>query len=94
MIFALTHSAFFPLVFVKPGREMLFVPLDSDSKYKVKAFLDALVYRSGDTISSQIEGVLSKISVILILMVGAFISLIWEILGLYLAKNYEKMDKN
>ncbi|EAJ1230112.1 hypothetical protein IO421_001180 [Campylobacter fetus] len=27
---------------VKPGREMLFVPLNSESKYKVKNFLDSV----------------------------------------------------
>lgn len=46
---------------VKPGREMLFVPLDSDSKYKVKNFFDTVVYRGGDAISSQLEGALIRL---------------------------------
>ncbi|MCH5322515.1 MAG: MFS transporter [Helicobacter sp.] len=104
---AFSHPAFLPLVLVmslrrigeyalvKPGREMLFVPLDSDSKYKVKAFLDTVVYRGGDAISSQLEGVLAKISITLVLIVGAFLSFIWGILGLSLAKHYEnKYPKN
>ena len=75
---------------VKPGREMLFVPLDSDSKYKVKNFLDTVVYRGGDALSSQLEGALAKISIALTLFAGAFISFIWGLLGLFLSRSYEK----
>lgn len=102
IILAFTHPSFLPLVvimsirrigeyaFVKPGREMLFVPLDSDSKYKVKNFLDSVVYRGGDAISAQIEGVLAKISISCVLLVGACISFVWGILGYYLGKKYEE----
>ena len=33
--------------FVRPGREMLFAPLDAERKYKAKAFIDTVVYRGG-----------------------------------------------
>ena len=78
---------------VKPGREMLFVPLDSDSKYKVKNFFDTVVYRGGDAISSQLEGALIKFGVGVSLLVGTGLSFIWEALGLYLAKGYENKIK-
>ncbi|WP_274379730.1 Npt1/Npt2 family nucleotide transporter, partial [Campylobacter fetus] len=45
---------------VKPGREMLFVPLDSESKYKVKNFLDTVVHRAGDSMSAALEGAIAK----------------------------------
>ncbi|QQF52512.1 MFS transporter [Campylobacter fetus subsp. venerealis] len=77
---------------VKPGREMLFVPLDSESKYKVKNFLDTVVYRAGDSMSAAIEGAIAKISISAVLFVGAFISFAWGILGVYLGKRYEKED--
>lgn len=105
IILSFTHPMFLPFVIVmslrrvgeyalvKPGREMLFVPLDSDSKYKVKNFFDTVVYRGGDAISSQLEGVLIKFGVGVSLLVGAGLSFIWGALGLYLAKGYENKIK-
>ena len=102
VILIFTHPMFLPFVVVmcirrvgeyaliKPGREMLFVPLDSDSKYKVKGFLDVVVYRGGDSISSQIEGLLSKSGINIVLLGGAFVALAWSILGYYLGRSYEE----
>ena len=99
-----THSAFWGIALVmslrrigeyalvKPAREMLFVPLDSESKYKVKNFLDTVVYRGGDALSSQVEGIaLAKFGVSGVLILGAIISFVWGILGLNLSKKYEKL---
>lgn len=36
--------------FARPGREMLFAPLDAESKYKAKSVIDTVVYRAGDAI--------------------------------------------
>lgn len=100
-----THPAFLPLVvvmsirrvgeyaLVKPGREMLFVPLDSDSKYKVKNFLDTVVYRGGDALSAQLESILANIGILCVLLVGAGFSFIWGLVGIFLGKNYQKNTK-
>ena len=99
---AMVHPAFWPLVivmslrrigeyaFVKPGREMLFVPLGSDEKYKVKNFIDAVVYRAGDAVSAQAEALLAQISMAFVLLCGAAISALWSFLGLCLARQYRK----
>lgn len=104
VVLAFTHPAFMPLAvvmsirrvgeyaLVKPGREMLFVPLSSDEKYKVKSFVDTVVYRGGDALSAQIESVLAGISIVLVLLVGAFISFLWGLLGVFLGKKYEKIN--
>ena len=114
IVLAFTHPAFMPLAvvmsirrvgeyaLVKPGREMLFVPLSSDEKYKVKSFVDTVVYRGGDAISAQVESALANISfgaktatespaVPYVLLVGALISLVWGLLGVFLGKKYEKI---
>lgn len=114
IVLAFTHPAFMPLAvvmsirrvgeyaLVKPGREMLFVPLSSDEKYKVKSFVDTVVYRGGDAISAQVESALASISfgaktatespaVPYVLLVGALISLVWGLLGVFLGKKYEKI---
>lgn len=103
VILSFTHPAFLPLAvvmsirrvgeyaLVKPGREMLFVPLDSDSKYKVKNFLDAVVYRGGDALSAQAESLLASAGIMCVLLSGAAISFVWGLLGVFLGKNYEKI---
>lgn len=115
VVLAFTHPAFMPLAvvmsirrigeyaLVKPGREMLFVPLSSDEKYKVKSFADTVVYRGGDALSAQLESALASISfrgagasqnptLPYVLLVGALISLVWGLLGIFLGKRYEKMN--
>lgn len=106
IVLTFTHPAFAPLVvvmsirrvgeyaLVKPGREMLFVPLGSDEKYKVKSFIDTVIYRGGDAISSQVESLLANVSIALVLGVGAFISFVWSALGVFLGKRYENMKGN
>ena len=69
---------------------MLFVPLDSDSKYKVKNFFDTVVYRGGDALGAQVESAVLKLGVGATLLVGALLSFIWGALGFYLGKRYEK----
>lgn len=102
IILAFTHPAFLPFVIVmslrrvgeyalvKPAREMLFVPLSSDEKYKVKNFLDAVVYRGGDALSAQVEGIFASIGIMVVLLVGAGISFVWGILGVLLGKEYQR----
>lgn len=88
IVLSFTHPAFLPLAvvmsirrvgeyaLVKPGREILFVPLDADSKYKVKNFLDAVVYRGGDALSAQVESLLANIGILCVLLSGAVISFV------------------
>ncbi|MDE5591945.1 MAG: hypothetical protein K2I63_03180 [Helicobacter sp.] len=77
-------------VLVKPGREMLFVPLGADSKYKVKNFLDTVVYRGGDVFSAQLESMLTNVGILCVLLVGAVISFIWGLFGIFLGREYVK----
>ena len=101
IVLIFSHPAFLPLAivmsirrigeyaFIKPAREMLFVPLMPDEKYKVKNFLDTVVYRGGDAASAQVEGLAARVSIDFALLVGAIISFIWGSVGFYLAKKYQ-----
>ena len=102
IVLAFLHPAFLPLVvvmsvrrvgeyaLVKPGREMLYVPLSSDEKYKVKNFIDAVVYRGGDAVSAQLESLLAGVGIMCVLLAGAFLSFVWGVLGVFLGRSYEK----
>lgn len=106
IVLVFTHPAFLPFVIVmslrrvgeyalvKPAREMLFVPLSSDEKYKVKNFLDAVVYRGGDALSAQVEGIFASIGIMVVLLVGAGISFVWGILGVLLGKEYQRKNES
>lgn len=105
VVLCFTHPAFLPLAvvmsmrrvgeyaLVKPGREMLFVPLSSDEKYKVKNFIDTVVYRGGDALSAQVESALFSLGISVVLLVGAGISFVWGILGVFLGRKYQQKDE-
>ena len=105
VVLCFTHPAFLPLAvvmsmrrvgeyaLVKPGREMLFVPLSSDEKYKVKNFIDTVVYRGGDALSAQVESALFSLGISVVLLVGAGISFVWGILGVFLGRKYKQKDE-
>ncbi len=60
---------------MKPAREMLYVVLPREQKYKAKNFIDTSVYRAGDTISAWLyaglQGLGLGISAIALLAMGA-----------------------
>jgi ATP:ADP antiporter, AAA family len=72
--------------FVRPGREMLFAPLDAHSKYKAKNVIDTLVYRGGDALSAWAKALLDTLNqgVLVAALIGAACAAAWGALGWYL----------
>lgn len=72
--------------FVRPGREMLFAPLDAQSKYKAKNFIDTVVYRGGDALSSWAKSLLDSLGhgAWLVAVVGAVCAAIWGVVGWFI----------
>ncbi len=77
--------------FVRPGREMLWSPLDKETKYKAKNTLDVPVYRIADYIGGQATVGLEKVGVtaIGVMIVGAVVSAIWGVVGWWLGRRFE-----
>ncbi len=75
----------------RPGREILFTSVDTETKYKAKNFIDVVVYRGGDAISSQVRGGLkaSDMSTAALALVGAGLALLWAVVGWWLARRHE-----
>jgi len=46
----------------RPVREMLYIPLAPDAKYKAKSFIDTFVYRAGDLLGVWVDPLLRAIS--------------------------------
>jgi AAA family ATP:ADP antiporter len=78
--------------FVRPGREMLFAPLDAMSKYKAKNVIDTVVYRAGDAVSAWAKTLLDMVGqgAGLAALVGAFCALAWGLLGWQLGKKADQ----
>lgn len=47
--------------FARPGWEMLFAPLDAESKYKANSVIDTVVYRAVDAISGWVNSALDML---------------------------------
>ncbi len=79
--------------FVRPGREMLWAPLDKETKYKAKNTVDVPVYRGSDAIIAQINKLMegAGFGPSLIATIGAGVALLWAGLGFWLGKRYERM---
>ncbi len=81
--------------FVRPGREMLFAPLDPESKYKAKNFIDTVVYRAGDAASSWVKSLLDMLGqgAGLAALIGALCALLWGGLGWQLGRQADRQQK-
>ena len=78
--------------FVRPGREMLFAPLDAQAKYKAKNFIDTVVYRAGDAVSAWAKALLDMLAngVLIAAIAGAICAAAWGALGWYLGGRREQ----
>jgi AAA family ATP:ADP antiporter len=81
--------------FIRPGREMLFAPLDAESKYKAKNVIDTVVYRGGDVLSAWVKSGLDTLGqgTALIALVGAGCAAVWGVLGWFLGGRADRAGK-
>lgn len=79
--------------FVRPGREMLFAPLDAQSKYKTKNLIDTLVYRGGDAASAWLKSGLDALGhgAMPVALAGAACAAIWGWLGWRLGRQADDL---
>ena len=73
---------------VRPARETLFTVVSREDKYKSKAFIDTFVYRVGDVVGSQVEGLLRGLAMGLAGLVAVTVPLaiVWGVLGVWLGR--------
>jgi ATP:ADP antiporter, AAA family len=73
---------------MRPARETLFTVIDREEKYKAKAFIDTFVYRGGDVVGAQTEGLLGSLGlgVLALTSVAVPLAAVWGILGVWLGR--------
>jgi len=81
---------------MRPAREMLYVVVDRESKYKAKNFIDTAVYRGGDAVSSWVYAGMKAmgLSVANIALIAVPLSLIWAWVAFRMGKWQQKISAN
>jgi AAA family ATP:ADP antiporter len=77
--------------FIRPGREMLFSTLDTETKYKAKNFIDVPVYRAADYVGAQAKTAIDAIGVggSGAALVGAALAAAWAVNGWLLGSKHD-----
>lgn len=78
--------------FIRPGREMLFSSLDTETKYKAKSFIDVPVYRAADYVGAQAKTAIDALtaSPVASLLFGAVLAGAWASVGWLLGRKHDE----
>src|SRR5688572_1619033 len=78
---------------MRPARETLFTVVSRADKYKSKAFIDTFVYRGGDVVGAQVEGVLGRLGTGLAALttVAVPLTVVWAALGVWLGRRQARL---
>jgi AAA family ATP:ADP antiporter len=78
--------------FIRPGREMLFSTLDTETKYKAKNFIDVPVYRAADYVGAQAKTALDAMAATpaAAALVGAGLAAAWAVNGFLLGRRHDR----
>lgn len=77
----------------RPARETLYTVVGREDKYKGKAVIDTLVYRTGDVVGAWSEGLLGRLGGGLVALTALVVPLAaaWAVLGLWLGREQARM---
>lgn len=78
---------------MRPSRETLYTVVSREDKYKSKAFIDTFVYRGGDVIGAQLEGLLGRLAtgLVAIVSVAVPLALAWAALAIWLGRTQQRI---
>lgn len=81
---------------MRPAREMLYVVLSREEKYKAKNFIDTVVYRTGDAVSAWVYAGMRSVGLNLagIALIAVPLALIWAWVAFGLGRKQAKLAEN
>ena len=79
----------------RPAREALYTVVGREDKYKAKAFIDTFVYRAGDVVGAQTEGVLGRLGLAMggLVSVVMPLALVWAALAVWLGRAQNRLGE-
>jgi AAA family ATP:ADP antiporter len=80
----------------RPGREMLFTAVDTETRFKAKPVIDIVVYRGGDVATAWLYTALSTTLSIGLAGIAAFaavVAAVWAAAGIFLGKSYDRVNE-
>lgn len=80
---------------MRPARETLYTVTSREDKYKSKAFIDTFVYRGGDVVGAQTEGLLGRLGMGLaaVASIAVPLALVWAALALWLGRTQRALAR-
>ena len=81
---------------MRPAREMLYVVLSREEKYKAKNFIDTVVYRTGDAVSAWVYAGMRSVGMSLssIALIAVPLALVWAWIAFGLGRQQAKIANN
>ena len=78
---------------MRPARETLYTVVNREDKYKAKAFIDTFIYRGGDVVGAQTEGLLGRLGMGLVALasVAVPLAIAWAALGIWLGRAQRRL---
>jgi AAA family ATP:ADP antiporter len=78
---------------MRPAREVLYVVLNKEEKYKAKNFIDTVIYRGGDAVSAWAYAGLQAIGlgITAIAFVAIPMAGVWVMIALFLGRQHHKL---
>ena len=77
----------------RPGREMLFTIVDSETRFKAKPVIDIVVYRGGDVVTAWFYTALTArlgLGLAGVALISAAVCAVWAAAGVFLGRSYER----
>ena len=81
--------------FIRPGREMLWSSLDTETKYKAKSFIDVPVYRGADYLGAQAKTAIEAMGTApaATALIGAAVAVLWALVGWGLGSRRDRSEQ-
>ncbi len=79
----------------RPAREMLFTAVDRETRYKAKPVIDIVIYRGGDMLNAWGFTALTQglgLGMAAMALVGAGIAALWLANGVYLGRQFDRLQ--
>jgi ATP:ADP antiporter, AAA family len=77
---------------VKPGREMIYTTVDTESRYKAKNFIDTAVYRANDAASAWLVAAIRSAGLNAVVLAAIPAAAVWLATGFRIGRRHDRNE--